>query len=144
MKRQKGVKLTIKEKKFAAAKAAGKTNREAYKDAGYSMGMKKETIDVAASNINRRPTIQKAIDEALAKHNLTPDYAVQQLAKIVEQDEEMGAKRLAIKDSLELMGYTKNERPQVHVSFEGSFFERSRSMNNTIEGEVVDGNSNEA
>ena len=137
MKRQKGQKLTIKEKKFAAAKVAGKSNREAYELAGYSKNMNRNTTDVAASMIKGRPNVQAAIDAALAKHGLTPEYAVGQLAKIVAQDEEIGAKRLAIKDTLELHGWNKADRPQVHVKFEGSFFKQSRG-NDFIEGETVD------
>ena len=148
MKRQQGTKLTIREKKFVAAKVAGKTNRAAYKVAGYSTNMKQDAADVAASNINRRPSVQAAIDVALAKHHLTPDYAIEQLAKIVGQDEELGAKRLAIKDTLELHGWNKADRPQVHVKFEGSFFQQARDMKyvepaaepvaEPVEGEVVE------
>lgn len=135
-------KLTIKEKKFVAAKIAGKTNRDAYKEAGYSTNMAKKTLDVAASNINTRPNIQSAIDAGLARAGLTPEYAIEQLAKIVEQDDELGAKRLAIKDTLELHGWNKADRPTVHVKVEGSFFGAARERK-PIEGEVVDADTDE-
>lgn len=138
MQRSKGQKLTIKEKKFVAAKVGGKTNRDAYKEAGYSTNSNTNTLDVAASMINRRPNVQAAIDSGLAKAGLTPEYAIEQLAKIVNQDEEFGAKRLAIKDVLELHGWNKTERPQVHVKFEGGFFQSARNKD-FIEGEELSG-----
>lgn len=120
-----------------SAKIAGKTNRDAYKEAGYSTNTNLATIDSAASAIKARPNIQTAIDSGLARAGLTPEYAIAQLAKIVEQDEELGAKRLAIKDTLELHGWNKADRPTVHVKLEGSFFNAARQK--PIEGEVVDG-----
>lgn len=142
MQRVKGQNLTIKEKKFVAAKVAGKTNREAYKDAGYSTNTNQAVIDVAASQISKRENVQSAIEQGLAKAGLTPEYAIAQLAKIVEQDDEMGAKRLAIKDVLELHGWNKAERPSVHLKLEGSFFNTARQK--PIEGEVVEDGANEA
>lgn len=138
-------KLTIKEKKFVAAKIAGKTNRAAFAEAGYSTNSNKNTLDVAASHVNSRPNIQAAIDAGLAKAGLTPEYAIEQLAKIVEQDEEMGAKRLAIKDVLELHGWNKADKPTVHVKLEGSFFNTSRNKDpvDVQEGEVIDADTNE-
>jgi phage terminase small subunit len=139
MQRVKGQKLTIKEKKFVAAKVSGKTNRDAFKEAGYSTNSNMNTLDVAASLVNHRPNVQAAIDAGLAKAGLTPEYAIEQLAKIVSQDDEMGAKRLAIKDTLELHGWNKAERPQVHLVVEGEFFSQARG--GVVEGEVVDGNN---
>lgn len=136
-------KLTIKEKKFVAAKIAGKTNRDAYREAGYSTNTNLATIDSAASAINTRPNIQAAIDAGLASAGLTPEYAIKELEKIVSQDDELGAKRLAIKDVLELHGWNKADRPQVHVKLEGSFFNAARTKD-PIEGEVVNGDSNQA
>lgn len=139
-------KLTIKEKKFAAARASGKTNRESYKEAGYSMNSNINTIDAAASAINRRPNVQSAIDAGLKAAGLTPEYAIQQLEKIVSQDDELGAKRLAIKDVLELHGWNKADKPQVHVKLEGSFFGsarepfRQKPIEDVPEGEVVEDN----
>lgn len=145
MLRSKGQKLTIKEQKFAAAKVRGKSNREAYVEAGYSTKTNQATMDVAASQVLHRENVQQAIDAALAKSGLTPEYAIQQLAKIVEQDDEMGAKRLAIKDALELHGWSKADRPQVHVKFEGGFFQQARRKvidgeEVIVEGELADGN----
>jgi phage terminase small subunit len=129
--------LTIKEKKFVAAKIAGKTNRAAYEGAGYSIASTKGTIDVAASQLNTRPNVQAAIDAGLARVGLTPEYAIEQLAKIVQQDDELGAKRLAIKDTLELHGWNKADKPQVHVTFEGDFFQSARHKV-PIEAEVIE------
>lgn len=137
-------KLTIKETKFAAAKIAGKKDLDAYAEAGYSVNKNSQINAVAASQIKARPNVQAAIDAGLAKAGLTPEYAIEQLAKIVAQDEEMGAKRLAIKDALELHGWNKADKPQVHVKIEGSFFSAARGKQDAIEGEVVDGNSDQA
>lgn len=137
MKRSKAEKLTIKEKKFAAAKVSGADNLEAYEKAGYSMDMKKTTMEVAASQIKSRPNVQLAIDAGLARAGLTPEYAIEQLAKIVAQDDELGAKRLAIKDTLELHGWNKADKPQVHLKIEGAFFQQARNTPEPIEGEIT-------
>lgn len=120
-------KLTPKERKFVKSKIEGKTNRQAYKDAGYSI-MKRESMDVAASQINNKPHIQKAIDDALEKLGGTPEWAVQQLMKVAEQDEEIGAKRLAAKDILELHGWNKSERPTVQLDIRNQFFSKGRQV----------------
>lgn len=138
MKRARSEKLTIKEKKFAAAKVAGKSNAEAYDLAGYSLNAKPTTKAVSASQIKARPNVQAAIDAGLARAGLTPEYAIEQLAKIVSQDDELGAKRLAIKDTLELHGWNKADKPQVHLKIEGAFFQQARGQ--VQEGEVIDAN----
>ena len=113
-------KLTIKEQKFVTAKIQGKTNMVAYKEAGYKMeGLSAKTD---ASVVKNRPHVQKAIDDALMKHGLTPEYAIGQLAKIVAQDDEIGAKRLAIKDTLELHGWNKADRPTLQLDIKNAFF----------------------
>lgn len=121
----KAKKLTIKEKKFIARKVAGDTNKEAYAAAGYSI-TQPSTVEVNASKLKNKPHIQQAIDDALALHNLTPEHAIGELAKIVNQDEEMGAKRLAIKDTLELHGWRKGESPDLQLNIKNAFFNASR------------------
>lgn len=131
--RKKGEILTIKEKKFVAAKVQGKTNREAYKQAGYSINPNMATNDVAASQISKRENVQKAIDQALSKVGATPEFAVHQLYKIAEQDEEMGAKRLASMNLLELHGYNKGAAPKVSVEFKSDFFSQARKKETIVD-----------
>lgn len=118
-------KPTIKEKKFAKAKVEGKSNREAYREAGYAP-LKPDTEKVAASVIKNRPHVQKLIDDALEAQGMTPEWAVAQLKKVAEQDEELGAKRLAAKDTLELMGWNKSQKPQITLEVKSAFFEGRR------------------
>jgi len=121
-------KLTIKEKKFVAAKVQGKTNVEAYKLADYAP-MKKESMNAVASKIKNKPHIQQAIDDALVKHGASPEWAVLQLMKVAEQDKEIGAKRLASKDILELHGWNKADRPTLQLDIKNAFFGNARNTN---------------
>ena len=76
--------------------------------------------------VNTKPHIQQAIDDALTLHGASPEWAVGQLAKVAKQDEELGAKRLASKDILELHGWRKEERPQLQLNVKNAFFNSSR------------------
>lgn len=120
----KSKKLTIKEMKFAKAKVEGKDNLTAYREAGYKMTGNSAKVD--ASIVKNRPHVQRAIEEALDKHGLTPEWAVQQLGKVAQQDEELGAKRLASKDILELHGWNKADRPTLTLDIKNAFFGRGR------------------
>lgn len=118
-------KLTGKERKYAIAKIKGATNIDAYKQAGYAIA-KPNTMKNEASIINKRPHIQAVINEALERENLTPELAVSELKKIVVQDKEIGAKRLAIRDTLELHGWRKDDRPTLSISVKNAFFTAKR------------------
>jgi hypothetical protein len=119
--------LNVREKKFVKAKIQGKTNLAAFEEAGYSVN-NRASAQVEASKKNTSPHIQQAIEEALAMHGLTPEFAVQQLGKVAAQDEELGAKRLASKDLLELHGWSKNERPTLQLQVKNAFFNGGRQV----------------
>lgn len=125
-------KLTPKERAFVKAKVQGKTNRQAFLEAGYSKNDKQAVMDVAASKINNKPHIQQAIDTALQKLGATPEWAVGELMKVAAQDKEIGAKRLAAKDILELHGWNKADRPTLQLDIKNAFFGEARST------EVID------
>lgn len=124
---QKKKKLTVKEKKFVAAKVQGKTHKIAYAEAGYKMRGPSAAVD--ASVVYNKPHIQQAIDDALALHGATPEWAVKQLMKVAQQDEEVGAKRLASKDILELHGWNKADRPTLTLDIKNAFFGQARETN---------------
>jgi phage terminase small subunit len=126
-------KLKPRDKKLVAGIVSGKTQLEAYKDAGYSV-TSNEVGRVNAHRAVNRPHIQQAIEDALELHGATPEWAVSQLMKVAAQDEEIGAKRLAAKDILELHGWNKNEKPTVQLQVKNAFFKSGR----TIEGELVE------
>lgn len=77
---------------------------------------------VTSSRLLKRDNIQRAIDKALDKVGATPEFAVQVLAEVAEQDKEIGARRLAAKDILELHGWRKDERPQNTLQITNAFF----------------------
>jgi len=130
--------LTIKQKKFVAAKVSGKKNAEAYLAAGYSANTR-NVAEAEGSRLTHKPNIQAAIDKALEFHGATPEFAVGRLKQIAEQEDEIGAARLASKDILELHGWRKDQRPQVSLTIKGSFFNESRAKSKEpIEGEVID------
>lgn len=125
-------KPTTKERKYLKARIGGKTKKDAYKLA-YSANTNDNVIQVAANKIEKRPHIQAAIEAALEAQGLTPEWAVAQLGKVAEQDDEIGAKRLAAKDLLELHGWNKNERPTVQIQMKNAFFQSGRDT-----GEIID------
>lgn len=130
-------KLTIKQKKFIANQAKGMTNHESYVAAGYSAPNKK-IAGINAAKLKRKPEIQQAIEEALELTGATPEFAIRQLYEIAKQDEEMGAKRLASKDLLELHGWKKNQAPNNVLAIENAFFTQTRKQieaNDTEPGE---------
>lgn len=126
-------KLTVKQKKLAKAKIQGKTNIEAYKEAGYSTTGNYNVDAVNATRAVNKPHIQAVIDNALQAQGFTPEWAVAQLGKVAEQDKEIGAKRLAAKDILELHGWNKADKPNVTVQFKNAFFNNKRQTNEIID-----------
>lgn len=129
--------LTVKQKKFVSEVVKGnKSQAKAYVDAGY-----KATTDnvarVEGSKLMRKPSIQMAIDKALEKTGATPEFAVQVLADVAEQTDEIGARRLAAKDILELHGWRKDTRPQTTLQINNSFFTESMASNR-VQEDIVD------
>lgn len=119
-------KLTPKERKFVVAKVKGKTNRQAYIEAYTPKTDKLSTIDPNASRIAKKKQVNEAIEQALKAHDLTPDFAIAELKTIVEQNKEIGAKRLAIKDVLELHGYKKETQNSIQLNVKQGFFKVGR------------------
>lgn len=122
-------KLTIKEKKLVKGVVQGKTQAEAYREAGYAMAKTDNANKVNAHKAVQRPHIQQAIEEALIKQGATPEWAVHQLMRVADQDEEMGAKRLASMNILELHGWNKAERPTMTLQVKNAFFQGARNNN---------------
>ena len=123
-------KLTIKEKKLVKGVVEGKTQAEAYADAGYALSTDNANA-VNAHKAIQRPHIQQAIEDALIKQGATPEWAVHQLMKVADQDEEMGAKRLASMNILELHGWNKAEKPNLQLQVKNAFFGGGR-------GKIID------
>lgn len=119
-------KPTVREKKYAANRAKGMTQVQAYDAAGYSQNSQPQTKAQEASTIEQRPHVQKLIEDALIKHEATPEFAVGRLKQIAEQDKEIGAARLASKDILELHGWNKADRPTLNIVTKNAFFNTSR------------------
>lgn len=97
----------------------------------------KASASVRSSRMLKKVSIQKAIDDALQKVGATPEFAVQVLADVAEQTEEIGARRLAAKDILELHGWRKDTRPQTTLQINNSFFTESIG-NKQVDSEVID------
>lgn len=131
-------KLTIRQRKFVANKVAGKTNAQAYVDAGYAV-TSRPVAEVNASRLLKNANIQQAIEAALEMHGATPEFAVGRIKQIAEQTDEIGAARLAAKDILELHGWRKGEQPGITLNVKNAFFGESRNRKNTevIEGETA-------
>lgn len=119
-------KLTVKQQKFVAEAVKTGNNTQAYKTAYKPKTSNKHSLHRQAHEVSRKPQVQAAIDAALKLHGLTPEYAIGELAYIVGQNKEIGAKRLAIRDTLELHGWRKEERPQTTLQIHNAFFNETR------------------
>lgn len=84
-KKQTDNKLTVKQRKFVQGIVAGKPQYKAYEDAGY-----KTSSDLVArvesTNQLAKPNVQKALQEALAKYNLTTDRLVKPISDAIDAD----------------------------------------------------------
>lgn len=118
--------LTIKERKFVVARIAGDTQLEAYKKADYAPTTK-GGMKANAHKVAQRPHIQQAIDTAMEAQGMNPEYLVGKLKEVVDQDKEIGAKRLAIMDGLQLQGWRKDERPTLQLNVKNAFFNNKRT-----------------
>lgn len=127
--------LTVREKKFVNAKLQNMNNVNAYDAAGYSDGVANENKAVIGNRILKKPHIQAAIDEALRTQGITPEWAVKELKKIADQDNELSVKRMALKDILELYGWKKDNKPVVSLQVNSPFFAKGRKV---IDGELVE------
>lgn len=120
-------KLNIREKRLVKAQIEGKTQLQSWKEAGYSVNNRASAAVEASKKINA-PHIQQAIQEALEITGATPEWAVLQIKKVAEQDEELASKRLASMNILELHGWQKNERPTLQLQVKNAFFGESRKV----------------
>lgn len=132
----KNYRYTVKQRKFIKYKVMGDTNIGAYENAGYKINPKRSVAYTNATNLKKKPKIQQAIDEALEKLGLTPEWAVEQLAKVAAQDDELGSKRLASKDLLELHGWKKGDRPTMALQINSNFFGGGRELESDQEQET--------
>lgn len=117
--------LTLKETKLVQAKVAGKTHEQAY-HAAYNPAAPKATAVANTHKVLKRPHVQAAIAKALDYHQATPEYAVGVLKQVAEQDKEIGARRLAAKDLLELHGWNRGQKPSISIDVQNAFFKASR------------------
>ena len=120
-------KLKPREKKLVKAIVEGKTQTQAYKEAGYAV-MNTHADSVNATRKVNKPHIQQAINDALEAQGATPEWAVSQMMKVAAQDDEMGAKRLAAMNILELHGWNKTDRPSVQLQVKNAFFQGGRGV----------------
>lgn len=118
-------KLTPSETQLVKSKISGKTHEQAYREAYPNAKGTKATAVANTDKVLKRPRVQQAIDDALAEQNLTPQYVIGKLKDIVDQDKEIGAKRLAIRDVLELHGYQKSAPPNLTINTKQAFFKQS-------------------
>lgn len=73
--------LTVKERKLVELKALGKDHITAHDKAGYSKNMKPTTKQVEVSRTLNKPHVKNALQQALQKHEITLDNALQPISK---------------------------------------------------------------
>lgn len=116
--------LDLKQKRYVTARVRGASKQGAALIAGAKTPV---AASQYANRMSKNVSVQQAIDNALELLEATPEFAVRRLKQIAEQDEEIGAARLASKDILELHGWRKNERPTVSLTVNNAFFGASRN-----------------
>lgn len=123
--------LAPKEIKYVGARVSGKSKRSSALVAGAKTPI---AADKYGNRMSKNVQVQQAIDDALESNGMTPEYLVSKLKDVIEQDKEIGAKRLAIKDGLELRGWKRGDRPTVVLDVQNAFFQQTREV---IEGQVI-------
>lgn len=116
--------LDLKQKKYVTARVKGLGKRQAALQAGAKTPV---AASKYANRMSKNVNVQQAIDNALETQGATPEFAVAVLKAVADQQVEVGARRLAAKDILELHGWRKNERPTVSLTVNNAFFGASRT-----------------
>ncbi len=75
-------KVTVREAKLVQGVVAGKTKRQAAKDAGY--GGSPETLSVRASSVLKKSNVQDYYAELMAKHEITVERALKPISKALD------------------------------------------------------------
>lgn len=120
-------KLTGKQQAFVTEYVKGKRNGTKAALQAYETADPTVASSIATENLNK-PYIQQAIDNALLKAGATPEFAVNQLYEVALQSKELGAKRLASKDLLELHGWQRGDRPSQSLTINNAFFNARRTV----------------
>lgn len=112
-------KLTVKQAKFVAAKAQGKSGIQAYKEAYETDNDKVASVE--ASRLLAKPSIKEALAPILAKHQIDLDTALAPIGKGLkatkfneftgEQTEDLKIQMQASDRALKLLG-VKLDEPQ--------------------------------
>lgn len=114
--------LTPKQRKFVKAKVEGLSNRKAGEIAG---AISPIAADQYAQRMSKNVKVQQAIEHALNKAELTPEFAISELKRVVEQNDNYSAKRGAITDVLELHGYHHQRQNNLQLNIKQGFFKVS-------------------
>lgn len=75
-------KVTVREAKLVQGVVAGKTKRQAAKDAGY--GGSPETLSVRASSVIKKSNVQDYYAELMAKNEITVERALKPISKALD------------------------------------------------------------
>lgn len=86
-----------------------------------------QSAAVTASRTLNNANVQQAIDNALMAQGATPEFAVSVLKEVADQKDEIGARRLAAKDILELHGWRKQDKPIIELQV-SEFFGKGRNV----------------
>lgn len=120
--------ITAKQKTFVAEYIANGKNAtqaalKAYPNQTYG------SAAVQGNENLQKPNVQQAIDEALAKSELTPEFAVNKIGNISSMEVNSKSAPSILKASttiLELHGWRKDDRPTMQLSIKNAFFNSSR------------------
>lgn len=99
--------LTYKQKKYIEGKLQGKTGTDAIIDAGYDTS--RENARILASQNNSKDSIREVITRELTTLNITPEYLLKRLQKLIDEGDNSQATLNALKFSFELMGFNKEQ-----------------------------------
>lgn len=120
--------LTGKQNKMIVERTKDTTapHYEIIRRAGYNVNTtttkgKQTATQIYGENM-RKPEIQIRIDQALEAQGATPEFAIGVIKEVAEQKKEVGARRLAANDLLELNGYKKSAISNLNLNVNKGFF----------------------
>lgn len=124
-------KLGPRQRKYVAGRARGLPKRQAALKAGLPTP---RAADKFAERQSQNVAVQRAIDEALAKHELTADFAVSKIGSIANMELEARSAPSVLKASqtiLELHGWRKEDKPNMTLNI-NQFFGKARTSKRPV------------
>jgi hypothetical protein len=124
-------KLEPKQRIYAMARAKGKSKRQSGLEAGAETPL---AADKYGTRMSSNVQVQKAIDEAMVKQGLSPEYAVKKIGSVADMELDNRSAPTILKASLtilELHGWRKEDKPNMTLNI-NQFFGKARTKQRPV------------